>query len=389
LNQQAKMFTSPFLTALFASFLLAVVIVLTQRIHGYLSFDCHPGVQKLHKAPTPRIGGLALLGGSLAGGFCLPPTTQGLWWLILLSAAPAFVFGLLEDVTKKVGVKTRLLATICAGLIFCVLTGYQITRVDILVLDWALAFWLPSILFTAFAIGGIVNAINIIDGVNGLASGTSIISLSGFAVVGWQMGDLQIAAICLVGGGALAGFFLLNFPMGKIFLGDAGAYATGFLLAAVAVALPARNPEVSPLIGLLALSYPVTETMVSIHRRTVREGTHPLQPDRLHLHSLIYRNRSLRLARRLGAPHLRNAIAGLMVMALPLMSAVLVVACAQTTPGVLVSIGLVVVVYLVIYRRVALLRRVHGKAHNRPEVIGLFGEPGGIASAFNAHDKAQ
>jgi UDP-N-acetylmuramyl pentapeptide phosphotransferase/UDP-N-acetylglucosamine-1-phosphate transferase len=134
------MFTSPFLTALFASFLLAVVIVLTQRIHGHLSFDGHPGVQKLHKAPTPRIGGLALLGGSLAGGFCLPPTTQGLWWLILLSAAPAFVFGLLEDVTKKVGVKTRLLATICAGLIFCVLTGYQITRVDILVLDWALAF---------------------------------------------------------------------------------------------------------------------------------------------------------------------------------------------------------------------------------------------------------
>jgi UDP-N-acetylmuramyl pentapeptide phosphotransferase/UDP-N-acetylglucosamine-1-phosphate transferase len=231
---------------------------------------------------------------------------------------------------------------------------------------------LPSILFTAFAIGGIVNAINIIDGVNGLASGTSIIILSGFAVVGWQMGDLQIATICLVGGGALAGFFLLNFPMGKIFLGDAGAYATGFLLAAVAVALPARNPEVSPLIGLLALSYPVTETMVSIHRRMVREGTHPLQPDRLHLHSLIYRNRALRLARRLGAPHLRNAIAGLMVMALPLMSAVLVVACAQSTPGVLVSIGLVAVVYLVIYRRVALLRRVHGKAYNRPEVIGLL-----------------
>jgi UDP-N-acetylmuramyl pentapeptide phosphotransferase/UDP-N-acetylglucosamine-1-phosphate transferase len=350
------LFSVPFLLAFATSLLMAIVIVSTQRLHGHLTLDSHAGVQKLHKVPTPRIGGLALMGGCLAGGVSLPAEMQGLWWMIALSAAPAFAFGLIEDLTKCVGVKARLLATILAGLIFCILTGYQITRVDVPGLDWFLALWLPSLLFTAFAIGGVANAINIIDGVNGLASGTAIILLSGFAVVSWQVGDMEITGICLVSAGALAGFFLMNFPMGKIFLGDAGAYATGFILATISVALPARNPELSPLIGLLALSYPVTETMVSIHRRMKREGTHPGQPDRLHLHSLIYRSRALRLAQLLGVPHWRNAITGLFVMTLPLFSTFAMVLLANDSNATFLGIAVMAVLYIGIYRKVALLK---------------------------------
>jgi UDP-N-acetylmuramyl pentapeptide phosphotransferase/UDP-N-acetylglucosamine-1-phosphate transferase len=351
-------FLPAFLLALMSSLLIAVVLVLTKTRHGHLTFDNHPGVQKLHTVATPRIGGLALFGGTVVGGLTLPPDEQELWWLIGLSAMPAFVFGLLEDITKTVGVKTRLVATIGAGLIFCVLTGYRITEVHVPGFDWLLEFTAISVLFTAMAIGGIANATNIIDGVNGLASGTSIIILTGLGIVAWQVGDLQLLGVCLISIGALAGFFLLNFPMGKIFLGDAGAYATGFVLAVVCVALPARNAELSPLIGLLALSYPVTETMVSIHRRLKRTGTHPGQPDRLHLHSLVYRHQALRFARWIGLPHLRNAITGLMLLALPLTSSVLVVAFADHTPAIVVGISFVALIYLALYRRVALLRRV-------------------------------
>lgn len=353
------LFSVPFLSAFVTSLLLAVVIVSTQRIHGHLTYDSHSGVQKLHKVPTPRIGGLALMAGSLAGGISLPSEMQGLWWMIALSAAPAFAFGLIEDLTKRVGVKTRLLATIVAGLIFCLLTGYQITRVDVPGLDGLFALWLPSLLFTAFAIGGVANAINIIDGVNGLASGTAIIILSGFAVVSWQIGDLEITGVCLVSAGALAGFFLLNFPMGKIFLGDAGAYATGFILATISVALPARNPELSPLIGLLALSYPVTETMVSIHRRMRREGTHPGQPDRLHLHSLIYRSRALRLAQLLGVPQMRNALSSLLVMSLPTLSTAAMALLCKNSVAILLVISISALLYVAIYRKVALLRPIN------------------------------
>lgn len=341
--------------SLVASVLTALVIVSTQHLHGRLTHDSHPGVQKLHKTPTPRVGGVAIFFGMLLGGLNLPAQAQSLWWMICLAALPAFGFGLLEDITKRVGVKTRLLATVCAGLIFSLLTGYQITRTDIPGLDFVFSFWLPSLLFTAFAIGGIANAINIIDGVNGLASGTSIIILSGFAVVAHQVGDLELLGVCLVAAGALGGFFLLNFPMGRIFLGDAGAYTTGFILAVIAIALPQRNPELSPLLGLLALSYPVTETMVSIHRRMVREGTHPGQADRLHLHSLIYRSKALRLAHMLGVPQMRNGLTGLIMMSMSLLSVAMMVVLKENTLGLVAGILVLTFVYILIYRKVALL----------------------------------
>ena len=348
-------FTLTFFAAFLASLLITVLIIATQHLHGYLTLDNQPGVQKLHKNPVPRVGGVALVFGAVLGGLVLTSEAQWLWFLICLSALPAFSFGLLEDITSRVGVKTRLLATICSGLIFSSLTGYQITKVDIPGIDYMLSLWPLSLLFTAFAIGGISNAINIIDGVNGLALGTSIIILSGFAIVAGRSGDMEIVGMCLVGVGALAGIFVLNFPKGSIFLGDAGAYSIGFILAVIAVALPQRNPEVSPLIGLLALSYPVIETAVSVIRRMMRAGSHPGRPDRLHLHSLIYRSRARRLAVALGVQHLRNALTGLLLMAMPLISVTLMVIFYEDSSWIAVSVALVAVLYIAVYRRVALL----------------------------------
>lgn len=342
----------PVLFAFSTSLLIAIVIVSTQRFHGHLTLDSHAGVQKMHMAPTPRIGGLALMCGALAGGISVLAEMQDLWWMIALSA---FAFGLIEDLTKRAGAKTRLLATIVLGLIFCLLTSHQITRVDVSGLDGLFALWLPSLLLTAFSIGAISNAINIIDGVNGLASGTAIIIFSGFAVVSWQVGDMEITGVCLVSAGALASFFLMNFPMGKIFLSDPRAYVAGFILAAISVALPARNPELSPLIGLLALSYPVTETMVSIHRRMKLEGTDPGQPERLDLHTLIYRSRALRLVQLLSVPHWRNAIAGLIMIGLSLGSVAVMLIFKGNSFGLAVGVFVFGLPYMVIYRQVAIV----------------------------------
>ncbi|PZX49227.1 UDP-N-acetylmuramyl pentapeptide phosphotransferase/UDP-N-acetylglucosamine-1-phosphate transferase [Cereibacter changlensis] len=349
------MFLVPGLIGVVASLAAALLLVATQRFHGHLSLDDQAGVQKLHLTPTPRIGGVALLVGAVTGGFWLPVEAQSLWWTLCLAAMPAFASGLAEDVTKRVGVKWRLLATIFAGFLFCELTGYRIDSVDIPGADWLLSFPLFSMLFTAVAIGGIANAVNIIDGVNGLASGTAIIVLSGFAVVAGQVGDVALLGCILLAISALFGFFLMNFPVGRIFLGDAGAYSAGFVLAVIAVALPARNPELSPLIGLLALAYPVVETMVSIIRRMSREGTNPGQPDRLHLHSLVYRSRARRLAQQLGVPHMRNPMTSLILWSLSLLSSALMVLSSHSSALVLLGLAGVAAFYLVAYRRVALL----------------------------------
>lgn len=348
------------IVAFAASGLLALALVMTRHLHGHLTLDSHEGVQKLHDTPTPRIGGVAVAVGLIGGGLTLPAAAQPLWWLICVAALPAFLSGLAEDITKRVGVRTRLLATIFSGVLLCVLTGHAITRADLPLLDTLVAFWPAAVLLTAFAIGGIANALNIIDGVNGLASGTAILIMAGFAVIAAEVGDRTILGIALVIIGAVLGFFLLNFPLGRIFFGDAGAYTVGFLLAAIGVLLPARNPELSPSVGLLALAYPVIETMVSIHRRMVRSGAHPGQPDRLHLHSLVYRSLSRRLAQGIGRPGWRNPATALVVWALPLLSVVLAVLAARSTLWVWICIGVVLLAYLWAYRRVALLRRGNG-----------------------------
>lgn len=349
------LFFGVFSVAIIASAVIAVALILTRHLHGHLTLDSQPGVQKLHTAPTPRIGGVAMAMGLVAGGLVLPAEAQTLWWLICLAALPAFLSGLIEDLTKRVGVLTRLLATICSGIALCLLTGMALTRTGMPLLDMATQYWPVAVLLTAFAIGGIANAVNIIDGVNGLASGTALIVLAGFAIIAWQAGDMAIFGICLVIAGAIGGFFLLNYPWGLLFFGDAGAYTAGYLLAAIGVLLPARNPELSPAMALLALSYPVIETLVSIHRRTVRTGTNPGQPDRLHLHSLIHRSLSRRIARAIGAPGLRNPVAATVTWIMPVLATGLAILCAESTLASWIGIAVVALVYILIYRKVALL----------------------------------
>lgn len=256
--------------------------------------DSNVGIQKSHLAPTPRIGGVAILLGAIAGYATAPSEAQTLLLPLLLAGLPAFGFGLLEDVTKKVSVRTRLLATMACGVLGWVLTGESITQVHVLGVDWLLSFAFFSVAFTAFAVGGVANSINIIDGFNGLAGGTAIVILTAFGAIATSLGDPPLAMTTLILAASVAGFIFVNWPFGKMFLGDGGAYFIGFAIAWVAVLLAARHQEVSPWALLLVCGYPVLEVLFSIVRRRRRDLS-PGDPDRLHLHSLVKR----RLVRRL------------------------------------------------------------------------------------------
>jgi len=268
------------------SFVISVLLVVSKKWHGKHSLDTTDGVQKFHVQPTPRIGGVALFLGLIAAWWLASGSTAQLLGQMLLASLPAFAVGLTEDLTKKVGVRDRLIATMLSAVAAWWLTGYSLTRVDVWGVDMFVAYLPISVAFTAFAVAGVANATNIIDGFNGLASGTLIICLTALGFIAWQVGDFELVQLSILITAVIVGFFVVNFPFGKLFMGDGGAYILGFLLAWVAVMLPMRNPTVSVWAPFLVCGYPVMETVFSMGRR-YRNRTHAGKPDSAHLHSLI------------------------------------------------------------------------------------------------------
>ncbi|MCM2252170.1 MAG: glycosyltransferase [Ramlibacter sp.] len=279
--------TWPAFAGFLAAFTTCVVLVLTKELHGHLTMDSAIGVQKFHEAPTPRVGGVGIyLGLALAWALVPNKAVDDILEVILLAGIPPLALGLLEDLTKRVGVLPRLLATMAGSVVAWLLTGVALNRLDVPGLDWLMAFTPFAVLFTAVAVGGVANAINMIDGFNGLASGTTIIALLALAAIAAEAGDVTLALACILVAAAVVGFWLVNYPWGKLFMGDGGAYFVGFALAWLAVLLPMRNPSVSPWAALLVCAYPVIETLYSIVRRH-RNRQSPGAPDSSHLHSLI------------------------------------------------------------------------------------------------------
>jgi UDP-N-acetylmuramyl pentapeptide phosphotransferase/UDP-N-acetylglucosamine-1-phosphate transferase len=285
-------------TSLFIAFAVSLIvsglIVRIARSHA-LAWEDHDldGVQKFHATPVPRVGGL---------GIALGVAVLALWaWLsasplatemalLLACGLPPLLTGLLEDFTKQVGVRLRLAATALSGVLAFFLLGAQLREVMLPGLDWLMTFTWFSLLFTAVAVAGVANAVNIIDGFNGLAAAVSAITLLSLAYVGWQVGDALVVSMALAGVGALLGFLLWNWPRGLIFLGDGGAYFVGYLVAVLSFLLVARHRGVvSPWYPFLLFIYPVFETLFSIWRRKVVRGSSPGLPDGLHLHQLVFR----------------------------------------------------------------------------------------------------
>ncbi len=204
-------------------------------------------------------------------------------------ALPAFVAGLAEDLTKTQSPRRRLFFTVVSAGLAAWGLGAIIHRTDIPGIDWLVTFSIPAVLLTLFAVAGVANSINIIDGFNGLASMCVVLMLTAIAYVAFQAHDHVVALSALAGLGAVMGFFVWNFPAGLIFLGDGGAYFLGFYVAELAVLLVHRNPEVSPLCPLLMCIYPIFETVFSMYRRKFIRGRPVGMPDGVHLHSLVYR----------------------------------------------------------------------------------------------------
>ncbi len=280
--------------AFLLSFIFTLILIRYQHLHEKISSDSDLlGPQKFHHHSVPRIGGLSIfLSIILCGWFAFSFLNLDQGHLLLkisICALPAFLIGLLEDITKVIGVKVRLIATASSATVGGFLLNTWITHIQMPGVDWLLSITIISMAFTIIAVTGLANAYNIIDGFNGLASMVGIISLLAIGYVSFKSGDLTLSSSCLIVIGAIGGFFIWNYPKGLIFLGDGGAYLIGFLVATLSILAVTRNPNISPWFALLVNAYPIFETLFTIWRRKIHQGRNPSLPDGAHFHSLIYR----------------------------------------------------------------------------------------------------
>ena len=292
------LFACVFLTAslFFLSSYLACWLILTHdEMHAHITHDHLPGVQKVHGKSVPRIGGVALLFALLVGMPVLSHTFPrahfgSLIGLLTLCSLPVFLGGFMEDLFANVSVKTRLtLSFISSGLLVLV-AGIVVPTFNLPWLDQVVT-GLPFALelFTVFAVAGVSHSFNLIDGFNGLASGLSLVVNSAVMYVAFAVGDHTVVMLSLLLNAGTLGFLVWNWPKGKIFLGDGGAYLLGFLTAGVLVLLVQRNPVVSSWLPLVLVGFPVFETLYSIYRRKRHTRKSPGAPDDLHIHQLVFR----------------------------------------------------------------------------------------------------
>ncbi|HJW57953.1 MAG TPA: glycosyltransferase [Burkholderiaceae bacterium] len=279
------------LFALLCSSLITFLVVRFEHLHGHVSAD-HDlnGIQKFHAVPVPRIGGVGIHSSLLLTALLLRAANSIHSHFILIFLIPSslvFAIGFTEDLTKRVSVTMRLVVTMLAALIGCLILNTTVRTFGIPMIDTLFQINLIALVFTVVAVAGVSNAINLIDGFNGLAAFVSVTALVALAVVAHIVGDELIFTIALTTAGAVVGFLIWNYPTAKIFLGDGGAYLVGFVIAELSILLHERNAEVSVLFPLLLMIYPIFETLFSIYRRKFVRGQSPGAPDAMHLHQMI------------------------------------------------------------------------------------------------------
>lgn len=243
-----------------------------------------PDARKVHSRIMPRLGGVAIFLATTIGLFIFTNTGFYPMYWMLLGSFVIVIIGILDDM-KPMSAKAKLLGQILAAMIV-VYGGIRIDFINIPMMDEPIYFGQWSWLISIFWIVGITNALNLIDGLDGLASGVSSIALSSIFVMSLMMGNITVATISLLLLGATVGFLFYNFHPAKIFMGDSGSLYLGFFLASLSILGFKNITMFSFVIPVLILGVPIFDTLFAIVRR-YRTGMSITAPDKKHLHHCL------------------------------------------------------------------------------------------------------
>ncbi|HEX8501837.1 MAG TPA: MraY family glycosyltransferase [Pyrinomonadaceae bacterium] len=286
-----------YLTVFMVATLATVTLTpLVRRACERLGWLDQPGeARRVHRSAVPRLGGVAVVVGVLAAvaplAFVDTLPAQALRERLpelrqaLAPAALAFLFGLYDDL-RPTRAPHKLAVLVCCGVLFYALGG----RIELLSVPLFGAVELPglaSLALTVLWVVAVANAFNLIDGVDGLASGAALFAALVMLVVALMLGHPLVALLACALCGALVGFLRYNFNPASIFLGDSGALFVGCFLAVLSVqGAQKASTAVAVAIPLLAFGVPVVDTGFTLVRRFV-SGRPLLEGDREHIHHML------------------------------------------------------------------------------------------------------
>jgi len=243
-----------------------------------------PNQRKVHKEVMPRLGGLAIFISFLIGMAILMPESPFIW-PILIGAMIIIITGILDDLYELSAI-IKLSGQIMAASVV-ILGGVYVDFIN-LPFDGVLHLGLLGIPLTLLWIVGVTNAINLIDGLDGLASGVSsivLLTITGIAIMDGNIFIISLASVLLA---STLGFLYFNFYPAKIFMGDTGALFLGYMIAVISLLGFKSITLFSLAIPIIILAVPIFDTLFAIIRRIVNKQ--PLSaPDKLHLHHCLLR----------------------------------------------------------------------------------------------------
>lgn len=272
-----------------AALLIALLMTpLVKRFAFWVGAVDAPNHRKVHSRIMPRLGGLAIFIAFIAAYFVVSPAINTLKtdvvFGLLVGGAIVVLIGALDD-RFDLSPKIKLLGQILAASVV-VYSGAVIDLVNLPFGDGAVSLTWLAVPLTIFWIVGVTNAINLIDGLDGLSAGVSGIATTTILVLALMMGNVTVALLCVVLLGSIAGFLFYNFHPAKIFMGDSGALFLGFCLATLSVLGFKQATVVSLLVPIMILGVPLSDTFFAIMRRWVNNL--PISAaDKSHLHHCL------------------------------------------------------------------------------------------------------
>jgi UDP-GlcNAc:undecaprenyl-phosphate GlcNAc-1-phosphate transferase len=240
-----------------------------------------PNERKVHKIPIPKAGGISMALGLMFPIFIWCPM-QTMVQAILIGAWVVIVFGLIDDF-MDLDYKIKFLGQLVAALIVVLYGGIKISNLGTLLPSEYTLHDVFAIPLSLFVIIGVTNAINLADGLDGLAGGICLLSFLCLGFLGFQNEYFAVTLFCVTIMGAIAGFLRFNTYPAKVFMGDAGSQLLGFFIVTLALVLTQKSSSLSPVLPMILIGLPIIDTLGVMAER-ISKGGSPFDPDRRHLH---------------------------------------------------------------------------------------------------------
>lgn len=272
--------------------LIGLVILFTifsfywKKIFYFFNFKEYENIQRVHKNEISRLGGLLIYTFFLV--VCLMGYYDNILFVsILLAVFPIFCISVKEDLFHNTAPRVRLILMMFSCLLFFYIYDIKLPQIEFPVIGKYISLFPINIIFFSFSTMVVMNGMNLVDGMNGLFGMTAFFQLLTMLFFSYLVNDHDLAMMIFLFLIPLCVFVIFNYPFGKIFIGDSGAYLYGFINSVLVIYFFGKYEVFLSWLAVLILIYPSMEVLFSFVRK-IKSKKSPFNPDKKHLHSIIF-----------------------------------------------------------------------------------------------------